>query len=70
MKTHKILSIIIIIIFGIIVSKNNKYKVLSNDNGYISVDRKGKVIHFKNISFKGDSITLWADYDFNYSNLK
>ena len=64
-------SLLIIIVLGIIVSKHNNYKVLSNNNGYVTVDRKGKIIHFKVIGdFKSDSITLWADYDINYNNLK
>ena len=64
-------SLLIVIVLGIIVSKHNNYKVLSNNNGYVTVDRKGKIIHFKSIGpFKGDSITLWADYDINYNNLK
>ena len=62
--------LLIIIVLGIIVSKHSSYKVVSNNNGHLTVDRKGKMLNFYDKSFKGDSITLWADYDINYNNLK
>lgn len=33
-------SLLIVIVLGIIASKHNNYKVLSNNNGYVTVDRK------------------------------
>lgn len=67
--------VVAIILVGLLfnLTKSNKYEVIYSDSDVIKINRKGQSLKFSNINGPfpgvkaGDSVTLWGDYDFIYT---
>jgi len=72
MKTLRNVLAVVLLITVIALSKTNRYAVVSNDNGNLVVNRKGKLIHlyYPNNNRPVDSIRLFADYNWNWNKIK
>ena len=73
MKVLKLILTVLAIFIIFNLSKYNTYEVVYADENVVEVNRKGTIIKFNPLDGytqkKGDSITLYGDYDFNYSSL-
>lgn len=67
----RFISIIIAILIAQSIIKSNKYEVISYNDGELLVNRKGDTLKFYSPAKAkaGDSIRLFADYDYNYKSL-
>ena len=78
MKTRKLLTFVLLslLLLAPIFLTSGKYKITSSEKKglmYMTcVERKGDTLQFVSPMKMqvGDSITLYVDYDFNYTNIK